>query len=448
MPVVGGSQIDVQSLVQQLVAAERAPHALRINSRELQLSTKISAVGQMKGALASFKSAIDGLRTSDVYNARKVTVADTNIYTATATSSAAVGSYDIEIADLAKAHQLRSAAYAGGASSVVGTGTLTLAVGAASFDVAIDATNNTLTGIAAAVNAATNNTGVEATLMTGTSGSYLVFTAKATGSASALTLTQTGSLAALTNPNMTQVQPAQNARILIGGVEATSSTNVFTDAIQGVTITARAKPATAGTTVAMTIERDPAATKDQVKKLVAAYNSMQSTLAKLRAYDPKSGSGGPLVGDAMLRGVEEQLRRDLTTPVTGLTGDYTSLASIGVKTTASGQLEIDDSKLTKAMDSDSTIVSKLLGGANGVATRMFTTLEQRLASSAEVETRLTSLNAGLKQVDKDKQMLEVRLASVQARYLKQFTALDTLLSSMQSTSAYLSQQLANLPKSG
>jgi len=445
---VGGSQLDVQSLVAQLVAAERGPAQQRIQSREVQLSTKISAVGQIKGALSAFKSALEALKSSDAYNARKVTVSDTNIYTATATTSATAGSYNIEVTHLASAHQLRSNPYVGGSSSVVGTGTLTITVGTTSFAVTIGASNNTLSGIAAAINSATNNAGVEATFLNGTGGTHLVFTSKTTGASTGITVAQSGGdggLAAIASASLTQIQPAQNARVLIGGVEATSTTNVFADAIQGVTLTAKAKPATAGTTVALTVERDVAAAKDQVKKFIAGYNALQTIVAKQRAYDPASRAGGPLVGDAMVRGIEEQLRRDLTTAVSGLLGDYTTLASIGIKTNTSGQLTLDDTKLAKAIDSDATILSKMFAGANGVATRIFTTLENKLGGSAEIESRVTSLTNSLKQVDKEKQMLDTRMAAVQSRYLKQFTALDSLLSQLSTTSAYLGQQLAQLP---
>src|SRR5262245_19111530 len=125
---VGGSQIDVQSLVGQLVQAERAPRDAIIQNREIQLTTKISAVATIKGALANFQSALDSLKKAETFDVRSVTSANTDIFTATASSSAATGSYQIEVLDTAQAHQLRSKAYAGGSGDTVGTGTLTISV--------------------------------------------------------------------------------------------------------------------------------------------------------------------------------------------------------------------------------------------------------------------------------------------------------------------------------
>jgi flagellar hook-associated protein 2 len=356
------------------------------------------------------------------------------------------------VIDLAYAHQLRTGAYVDGSSTVVGTGTLTIGVGEESFSVEIDSNNNTVAGIAAAINAATGNAGVQATLITGTDGTRLVLTSEHTGSDSALTVAQSGGDGGLQvlvyDPdgikNLTQLHAAQDARISIAGIEATSSTNVFSDAIEGVTISIKAKPEVAHTTVGLTVTRNLTATTDAVKKFVSAYNAMQGEIAKQRSFDPATRAAGPLFGDTMLRGIESQIRNALNNPIEGA-GTFATLASIGIKTSAAGKLELDDAKLTAAIEADPAVVTKLFGADNGIAERMYALMKDKLGSSAEIESRNTGLTNGLKQIDAQKAALETRLQTVQARLLKQFTALDSLLSGMQSTSAFLSQQLANLP---
>jgi flagellar hook-associated protein 2 len=134
--------------------------------------------------------------------------------------------------------------------------------------------------------------------------------------------------------------------------------------------------------------------------------------------------------------------------VTGLTGDYSVLASVGITTTATGALELDTAKLQKALDSDPDAVAQLFGSENGVAARLFAQVDARLASSGDLESRNTSLKRDLDQIADDKEALALRMEQVEARYRKQFTALDSLLSQLQTTSSYLAQQLASVPKAG
>ena len=175
---------------------------------------------------------------------------------------------------------------------------------------------------------------------------------------------------------------------------------------------------------------------------------MQAQLSKLGNYDAASKTAGPLLGDSLLRSIQQDVRNGLTNPVAGLSSEYNALASIGITTTATGTLELDAAKLTKALDSDPDAVAHLFGSENGVAARLYAQVETRLASGSDLDSRNTSLKGDLDQIGRDKEALALRMAQIEARYRKQFTALDSLLAQLQSTSSYLTQQLANLPKPG
>src|ERR687888_1028191 len=127
-----GLNLDVQGLASQLVAADRAPMDARLTRQEQSLTVQMSGLGTLKGALSTFQSALSSLKTVSAFAVRSASVADTDYYTATASSGSAPGSYDIEVLDLAKAHQLASGAFAA-ADTVVGTGTLTIGQGSNSF---------------------------------------------------------------------------------------------------------------------------------------------------------------------------------------------------------------------------------------------------------------------------------------------------------------------------
>src|SRR5688572_25468452 len=147
-----GSGLDINSLVAQLVSAENASRSGPILRREAAATTKISALGTLKGALSGFKSALTSLRNLDVFSVRKATSADATRFTATASSAAAAGSYDIEVKNLASAHRLASNPYLTGATTAIGYGSLAITVGEESFDVEIAQDANTLEDIRDAIN--------------------------------------------------------------------------------------------------------------------------------------------------------------------------------------------------------------------------------------------------------------------------------------------------------
>jgi flagellar hook-associated protein 2 len=451
-----GSGLDINSLVTQLVNAEGAPLQQRITRHEVAVTTKVSALGTLKGALAAFKSALEPLKSVSAFQARSATSADTKIFSATADTDAVAGHYDIEVERLASAHQVSSAAFLAGSTATVGYGSLTISLGAASFTVQIDEDAATVADIRDAINAASNNVGVRATLLNTADGTRLVLTSDKTGEDHVIGVSASGGdgglsqlryeQAGFVGMTTTQLSEAQNAMIRIASLDVESDTNVFENAIDGVTITAL--KGSEGEEVSLNVAFDTNSVQARIQKFVTEYNAMQTKLAQLGSYNAETKAAGPLLGDSLLRGIEGEMRRSLSTPVAGLTSDYTTLASIGITTSANGNLQVDSAKLTKALNAEPQAVAELFGSEGGVAARMFEQVERRLQTGGDIESRDTRLKGELKDIQKDKDALTLRMTQVEARYRKQFTALDSLLSQMQSTSSYLAQQLANLPKIG
>src|SRR5262245_33706195 len=147
-----GSGLDVNGLVSQLVAAERTPATARLTREKTSIGTEISALGQLKGALSSFNSALAPLKTVDVFAARSATSADDKVFTATATSGAATSAYNITVTSLAKAHQIASTAFTAGANTSVGSGELTISLGTSAFSVTIEPDKTRLSDIRDTIN--------------------------------------------------------------------------------------------------------------------------------------------------------------------------------------------------------------------------------------------------------------------------------------------------------
>jgi flagellar hook-associated protein 2 len=450
-----GSGLDINSLVTQLVAAEKAPRQTQITRAQSSTVTSLTALAQFKGALSSFNTALSPLKTVEAFAARGATSADPEVFTASSTSSAVPGSYDIEVERLATAHQLSSNAFVDGAGHVVGTGTLTISMGEKTFSISVDAEHNTLAQIRDAINqSAANNRSVTATIINAADGAHLVLSASSSGEANALVVSQEGGdggLAALeysasNTGNYVEASPAQDAVVYIAGFAHHSATNSVSGAIDGVTIDL--KKADDGKLHKLTIANDEVAVLARARKFVDEFNSLAGKIAELRSFEPTTKKAGPLLGDALLRAVEMELRSNLTNPVEGQEGAYKTLASIGITTQKDGKLGLDADKFNAALGADFDGVARLFGAENGVASRLSKSLDARLRVDAEINTRTKRLNEKSVSLQKDQATLEARMLKIEQRYRAQFTALDTMLSNMQNTSNYLTQQLANIARIG
>lgn len=441
-----GSGLDIASLVDSLTTAEMSAPNARVTRAQTAVTTQVSAMAALKSALSTFQTSLTSALTGAGFAARTVKSADENVLTATAAASAALGNYQVEVKQLAQSQQLISGNFTGGSTAVVGTGTLSIASGGKTFTISIDSTRSTLAGIRDAINSATDNQSVSATLVYGQSGAQLVLTSLSTGENAGVTVDATGGdggLAQLTygagnTSHYTEKQAAQDAIVLVSGVEHHSATNQVSDAIDGVTLNLVAKKP--GTDVSLTITNDKDHVVSLVQSLVTAYNTLQTSVASLDSYDATTQTSGPLFGDSMYASLKSQLRHALSDTVTGVTGAYTSLAALGITTGVDGKLSMNEAKVRSALNSDFKAISKLFSGTGGVVARMNSKITTALLTGGNVASRNASLTAQQTAIDKEKAQLELRTATIKARYLAKFNAMDSLLSRMQKTSAYLTQQ--------
>jgi flagellar hook-associated protein 2 len=449
-----GSGLDIQSLVTQLVAAEGQPETDRLTAKASSVATDISAVGTLKGALSSFQSTLTPLKSVNSFNALSATVGDDGFFTATAGTAAVTGSYDVEVHQLASADKLVSTAFTGGASSTVGTGTLTLALGTTTFSLQIDTSNNTVAGIRDAINKASNNPGIQATLVYGATGPSLVLSSTRTGAANTIRVSSgggDGGLAVLdfaggASTNYTLKQTAQDAIVMVSGVEVHSPSNTVSGAIDGVDLTlTKADP---GNTHTLTVATDQTTILANLQKFVDAYNGMRKSFNTLTAYDASTQVAGPLLGDSMMNSIDDQMRRLTLNQVTGIAGPYTSLASIGITSGTDGTLTLDSTKLQAALAASPSSVAQLFGSTSGIANRLDTNLNALLDTGGMLDARNQSLASDQKTINTQKQALSDRLSVIQTRYLTQFNALDSLLSQLKQTSNFLTQQLDSISSIG
>lgn len=446
-----GSGLDIAGIVQSLVAAEGQPVETRIGQQEFRAQAKLSAFGSLKSALSDVRDKLAALKTPESFLVRKAASGNENVFTASAGAGALPASYALEVVQLAQSQKLTSGAFAD-SDTAVGTGTLTVSIGASSMDLTFDATNNTLAGIRDAINSASDNPGVSATIVNADSGSYLILTSDKTGAANNITVTQAGGdggLSALEyDPgngltSLTESSAAQDALIRIDGFDIQNDSNTFTGAVDGVTISVFAE--SGGIAEALLVANDESAARTTVGDFVESYNALMSTLDSLTDYDAEADQAAPLLGDATVRSVRDQIRRELSTAVIDLDADFSTLREVGIETELDGTLTINDDELSTVLAEDFVKFGQLFSTTDGFGVRLHALAEGFLDTEGILETRTKGLETQIDGLNDQRESLNERLASLETRLLRQFNALDSLLAQLSSTSNFLAQQLNNLP---
>jgi len=446
-----GSGLDIAGLVQQLVAAEAAPVSTRIAQKEARVQTKLSAFGNLKSALADFRDQVDKMRTANSFLTRKAASGNEDLFTVSVSESALPARYSVEVAQLAQSQKLTSGTFAD-QDAVVGTGELTVTVGTETFIIDVTTENNTLAGIRDSINGALDNTGVSATIVNADAGSYLILTGDKTGAANNMTVTQTGGdggLSALEyDPgaglnSMTESIAAQDALVRIDGFDVLSSTNTIVGAVDGVTLNLlQADP---GLPASLQIDNDTDTVTQVINDFVASYNALIETFDQLTSYDAESELAGPLLGDATIRGIRDQIRREFSTNVENISAPFNSLGEIGIEIQLDGKLSVVDADLSTVLDENFSNLGQLFAATDGFAVRLFDLADSYLATGGIIATRTDGLNRSIEEFSEQRDKLGDRLASLEGRLLRQFNALDSLIGQLNQTSNFLSQQLSNLP---
>jgi flagellar hook-associated protein 2 len=453
----GGSVINVSSLVSQLVAATRAPQDAIISQQTQTVTTEISALGTLKSSLSTFQDSLTPLDTPSAFNVEVANSSNSAIFTASATSGAALGSYSISVSQLAQAEQLVSKPFSGNGSTVVGTGALQVSLGGSSFSVNVSSTNDTLADIAAAINSASGNPGITAAVVNGTDGAHLLLSSAQSGAANTIQVAETDGgtgLSALTysatnTANYTQASQAKDASFTVSGIPYTSPSNTVTSALPNVTLNLLSTTASGtgtGSSAQLTVASDTQTITSNIQAFVTAYNTMVQAITPLGSYDSTTGTAGPMLGDPVFMGIQNEIRSSLYSVVNTGSTTYNSLASIGITTNSNGTLSLNNATLQTALSSAPTAVSSLFSSANGVAATLNSTITNELGSTGIITDRSQTLvkqeNALTQQTDD----LNTQMTALTASLTQQYSSLNTLLSTLQSTSSYLSQQFASLPQ--
>lgn len=369
-----GSGINATQLIAQLIAVDQAP-INQLNTDNTTLQSQITAYGQLSGAVSTFQIALGALTDPSAYTGLNATPSNSSVLSASAGSSASAGNYNIAVSQLATAETLvtpgqssATAAIGSGASTTVsfqfgstsnsGSGTtFTQDAAFGGGSLTIDSSDNSLQGIANAINAA--GVGVTASVINDGSSSpwRLSLTSQETGANSTMKITVSGD-SALTSllaqdpagtQNLTETQAGANASLMVNGLPISSPSNTLTQAIQGVSMTL----AGVGSST-LSVAPSTSGIAANVQAFVSAYNTLDAGINQLTA-DANATAGtsaGPLAGQFPALEVQQQLRRMLGQTMVGPSGQSVSLTDLGVSFQKDGTLSLNSATLNALIQSN------------------------------------------------------------------------------------------------
>ncbi len=441
-----GSGVDVKTLAQNLVDAEKTPRKAAIDAKIKKSESGISGYGAVKFVLNDLKTAFSNLKDLSDFNTVVPKNSQSSAFTVTTSAKATAGSHSVSVTALAKAQRNISSGFADTATSVNGGAgfslTLTKGSGASQTTTTmnIGAGEDTPASIVATINA--YKAGVTAQLVnTGdATAPYKIVVTGATGADNNFSLvtsdgaTPSAEIAGLSFGN--PIQTAANATATIDGIAITSSTNRIEGALTGVTFDL--STLTTGT-ASVDLSRDTTNVKTNLKALVTAYNDANSMLNVVS--DPKSTVetyGATLVGNSTVSNVRSQMRAMMTSDSPNATDGINAFRDLGISLNRNGELELDEAKLDTVLQTkyDSMVtmltanreslsaLSSLSAGASGSAVKKLTQLlDTTGALTAQTENLTKKIDAYKLELTK----LEDRMTTLLERYNKQFGAMETMV---------------------
>lgn len=438
-----GSGLDIASLVSSLVNAQIQPQQTLLQSQQTADQATISALGTVKSALSSLQSSINAIATGGALTQLSAQSSSSSVFTASAGAGAVAGSYQVVVQTLAQANTIESSSFSS-SSATVPTGSYSFKAGGKSFSVTIDSSNDTLSGLAAAINSAGNNT-VSASIVNGSSGSYLLLSANQTGTANAVSVTSAP-------VSFSSVQGASDATGTIDGIAFDSASNVVSNALSNVTLNLASAAPTQTLTLSVSPNTQSAASA--VQSFVSAFNAAVSLLSTDTAYTPgtgtpgssatPTGTAGPLLGDVAVESLQQQLQAIVGQSIGG-SNAYILLSQIGVTGNADGTLTVDSAALSSALQQNTGAVQSLFSGSNGIGTQLDNLLNGVIGTpgtTGTIDAETNALQSQVNGINNQLSNLSTQSSQLTSQYNAEFNAMDNIVAGYKSTANLLTQLYA------
>jgi flagellar hook-associated protein 2 len=472
-----GSGIDIIKLAEDLTNVEKAPRESKLNANIEESEAKISGLAVLKYNVQLLIDSFSALNDAAELSTPTATSSDaTKVSVLSTDGSALSGIYDFSVSALATEQRNISNAYLSTTQSLNGGSGFTLSVtqpiGGTATNISIAAGSDHPDGVVQAINAA--GLGVTAVLVAADSAgsAYRIALQGQTGASNSFAISSTLSDSDLgfhdaSNGNVTNnggtysLQNPGDASLTYNGVGLTRSSNVVSDVLPGITVSLNGETSGADT-VSLNVVSDRATLKTKLQDLVTLYNDVKFAIDELSDPDSEEDDvGGSLARDlATIRTVRDTIYQAITQDSSTPSGNMTAMRDIGVSVTRDGSLSFVESTYdTVAATSFDDISVMLTAGTNnqsrydgqsqGLAIDAVIKLETLTDSISGIfVTRTSSAQTAIKRYQADLETLETRMEAVYQRYLQQFTVMESLVNTLNSTRESMTTTWENMANFG
>ncbi|MEY2593657.1 MAG: Flagellar hook-associated protein 2 [Pseudomonadota bacterium] len=457
-----GSGVDVRTLAQNLVDAEKEPKAKLIQKQIDQSQLRVTGYSTVSFAVTQLQSSLQALQNASAFDVFKGSSSQPQVLGVGVSSEASVGSHTVEVRELARAQRSISRGFSGATAALNGGAPVTVTlspVGQSDIDLELDASQATPQGLVDAVNAL--GLGVKASLVnTGSSGTpFKIVLTGQTGAANAFSVTSDAAVdlgfPAVAATDALGNATARDAHAIVDGIPLYRPTNRLSDVVKGMNLDLLATNSGAPATV--TVSRDTSTVKEKISTLVSNYNDLQAILdAATDKNSQVEKLGGSLVNDPTVRRIRDQIRQmfmpnggtaDVTAPLTNLRqlglfiDSDNRMKFVTLKESARPGESLlnmnDESGLDKMLSNRFDDVARLFSGPGGLGKDLADRLSgsgQYTDSSVRPVSPLRVLSVQTRgaveraTASKDRLTeLEERMSALMDRYVKQFALMDSLV---------------------
>ncbi|HEY3497024.1 MAG TPA: flagellar filament capping protein FliD [Polyangiaceae bacterium] len=424
--------MDTESIVTGLVNASKEPLSA-MKSRQSQLSTASSTLSKIGSLMAKLKTALEGVDETREIGSFKAS-SSSNAIVASATGNAAPGNFSISVGRLAAEQRTYSTGQSSSTTALGASGTLGISVAGATATNLTIAASDTLEGVAAKINAA----GLRVSASVFHDGSQYRLQVRGLDSGAANTIAFSGS-ATLGLDVGANTRPPVDAQITIDNFTVTRPTNQVVGVIPGVTL--NLTDTTPSGAVTVKIENDPEGLKKKLTSVIDAYNAVVDSVHTAAGFGSIKASEKELAGDSLLRSMSNRMSSALSTAVTG-SGQYTTLASLGVSLGRDGKLSMDGTKLDAALTANPSAVASVIAGTdsggNGAADLLRNVVTAFTATGTGLlASRQSTLDARAKSMTSRIDREQDRLDRYADALRKAFTVMDGTVAANNAQRSYL-----------
>lgn len=432
-----GTGINVQAVVAEIIAADSAPMT-QMQQEQSTFSSQTSALQNISSLMATLQTSIQSLSDVDSpLTAQVATSSNSNVLTATASSTATAGTHSVVVNSLATTSSYYTQNEQASATSTLASGSFQIQMAGASSPttIPVDAADgtNTLNGLASYINS--QGLGVTASIITDAGGARLSLVSNNSGAAGDFTVSNDTVGLGFTKP-----VTGADASVTVDGVPITSSTNTVTSAIPGVTLDLLADPP--GTTSTVTVAPDTTQASGAINDFVSSYNAVVQAINAQYAVDSNSQQG-VLASDSTLASIQSTLANDVNFSAAG-NGSFINLASMGISMNDDGTLSVDASTLNAAISSDpQDFVNFFQNSANtGFAQSFNSDLNNLLSPTGLIALDENGISQSSQALSDQISQFQANLTTEQASLTTEFSQIDATLEQLPTLENQVAGQLS------